>query len=517
VLPSELLAVWKRKGVIWPRYAKLSDDNSKVAHELIEVYRNHVGEKKSVLNRLTSEIEDRGYEYRFIRGLSYLLDRRCRFKCNDTLNAVDLRRTIYQKAAKAGLPTTLEQRKQIIEAAASELKVNADTVEEFFYADLETELVLEEFRPLSPVELLQEYNLSLTQTLLFESTEVKFTSSGNWQRIFYSLKRLGLIYEASEDEGFWVKVDGPASLFKLIRRYGTSMAKLLPVVVANQQWTVEAKILWKYTNEMCDFKIESWKHQALLRKSEPTTQPFDSAVEEDFAARFQALKSGWTLRREPQPVLAGKHVIIPDFSLEREGIRVYVEIVGFWTVEYLLRKIEKLKKVDVDMIVLVDKNLACEKLADLEKHARLNVIYYQDKIPLVPILHHLELAFREVKTKQVSLVKDLRVVFTEPVISYEEFAARIGVSPEAVKAALAEKPPEGYIVLSNGMVRKDVLEQIQKRMEEQMSQKGKFHLVDAVRTIESEGVEDATGALEILGYRVIWHGINSEEAEVVKA
>jgi hypothetical protein len=517
VLPSELLAVWKRKGVIWPRYAKLSDDNSKVAQELIEVYRDHMGEKKSVLNTLTGEIEDRGYDYRFIRGLSYLLDRRCRFKCNDTLNAVDLRRTIYQKAAKTGLPTTQEHRRQIIESAASELKVNAETVEEFFYADLETELALEEFKPLSPVELLQEYNLSLTQTLLFESTEVKFTSSGNWQRIFYSLKRLGLIYEASKDEGFWVKVDGPASLFKLIRRYGTSMAKLLPVIVANQQWSVEAKILWKYTNEMCNFKIESWKHNALLKKSEPSTQSFDSAVEEDFAARFQALKPGWVLRREPHPVLAGKQVIIPDFSLEREGITIYVEIVGFWTVEYLLRKIEKLKKVDEDMLVLVDKNLACEKLADLEKHAKLNVIYYQDKIPLAPILHHLEQAFREVKTKQVTLVKDLRVVFTEPVVSYEEFAARIGVSPEAVKAALADKPPQGYILMSNGLVRKDVLEQIHRRMEEQMNQKEKFPLPDAVRTIEAEGVENATGALEILGYRVIWHGINSEEAEVVKA
>jgi hypothetical protein len=517
VLPSELLAVWKRRGVIWPRYAKLSEDNSKVSEELIEVYRDHVGEKKSVLNRLTGEIEDRGYDYRFVRGLSFLLERRCRFKCNDIINAVDLRRTIYQKAAKAGLPVTLEQRKSIIEAVALDLKVSAETVEEFFYADLDTELVLEEFKPLSAVELLQEYNLSLTQTLLFESTEVKFTSSGNWQRIFYSLKKLGLIYEAWQDEAFWVKVDGPASLFKLIRRYGTSMAKLLPVIVANQQWSVEAKILWKYTNEMCEFRIESSKHHTLLRKPEALTQSFDSAVEEDFAARFQALKSGWNLRREPQPVLAGKQVIIPDFSLEREGIKVYVEIVGFWTVEYLLRKIEKLKKVDADMLVLVDKNLACEKLADLKKEAtKLNIIYYEDKIPLAPILHHLEHSFREVKTRQIGLVKDLQVVFTEPVVSYEEFAARIGVSPEAVKAALAEKPPQGYVLMSNGLVRKDVIEQIQKRMEEQMSQKEKFHLPDAVRTIESEGVEDTTGALEILGYRVIWHGINSEEAEVVK-
>jgi predicted nuclease of restriction endonuclease-like RecB superfamily len=516
MLPSELLAIWKRKGTIWPRYAKPSGDNLDVANGLIEVYKNHVGEKKSIIREFTDEIEEKGYDYRFVRGLSFLLDRRSRFKCNDKVNPVDLRRKVYHATGKLGLPTTPEQRRRIVEAVALELKVTAEMVEEFFYADLDTESILEEFEPLSAVELLQQYNLSLTQTLLFGSTEVRFTSSGNWQNIFYSVKKLGLIYEAYQDGGFWVKVDGPASLFKLTKRYGTAIAKLLPVIVASSEWTVEAKILWKYTNEICDFKMESWKHQALLRKPKASIQSFDSIVEEDFSGRFQALTTGWLLRREPEPVLAGKQVIIPDFSLEKEGIRVYVEIVGFWTVEYLLRKIEKLKKVDVDMLVLVDENLACEKLARLEKHARLNIIYYRDRISLAPILHYLEQAFREVKTKQTGFIKDLPIVFTEPVVDYREFAARIGVSAEAVKAALTEKAPQGYTVMPNEAVRKDVLEQIQKRIEEQLSQKGQLCLSEAIRTVEIEGVKDATIALEILGYRIAWHGISSEKAELLK-
>jgi len=279
MLPSELLAVWKRKGTIWPRYAQLSDDNLEVAGDLIEVYKNHVGKKKSVVKEFTDEVEEKGYDYRFVRGLSFLLDRRSQFKCNDKINAVDLRRKIYHAACESGLPATSGQRRQIIEAVTSELKVTAEMVEEFFYADLDTELILEGFEPLSSVELLQEYNLSLTQTLLFDSTEVKFTSSGNWQRIFYSVKKLGLIYEAYQDGGFWVKLDGPASLFKLTRRYGTAIAKLLPVIVACPEWTVEAKILWKYTNEICDFKMESWKHHALLRKPKARSEEHTSELQ----------------------------------------------------------------------------------------------------------------------------------------------------------------------------------------------------------------------------------------------
>jgi predicted nuclease of restriction endonuclease-like RecB superfamily len=73
-------------------------------------------------------------------------------------------------------------------------------------------------------------------------------------------------------------------------------------------------------------------------------ETYDSEIEKSFALQFQAVKSGWTLKREPEPIPAGNQVIIPDFSIERAGIKVYLEIVGFWTEEYLRRKIEKLKK-----------------------------------------------------------------------------------------------------------------------------------------------------------------------------
>ncbi|MGD0494423.1 MAG: DUF790 family protein [Candidatus Bathyarchaeia archaeon] len=515
-LPSELLAVWRRKGTVWPRYATLSAENLEVANSLVEVYKRHVGEKKRVVKELVDGFEDEGYDYRFVRGLSLLLDRRSRFRCDDRISPVDLRRRIFRAAGRLGLPTTQERRARIVEAVASDVKVDAAMVEQFFQADLDTELTLEEFEPLSPQELLQEYNLSLTQTLLFDSTEVRFTSSGNWQQIFRSIKWLGLIYEAYQAERVWVKVDGPASLFKLTRRYGTATAKLVPVIIASPEWTVEAKILWKYTNEICNFKIESWKHRALMRKTEPAQLSFDSTVEEDFATRFQALMSGWILRREPEPVLAGRQVLIPDFSLEKDGTKVYMEIVGFWTVEYLLRKIEKLKKIEVDMLVAVNEKLACEKLSNLGKQGRLNVMYYRDKIPLSPVLRYLEHAFREVKANQTNLVRELPIVFTEPIVNFEELATRIGVSSEAVKTALTEKPPQDYVIMSDKMVRKDRLEQIGRTIAERIRQKGRISLSEAAETIETEGVEDATGVLEALGYKINWRGISTENAEVVK-
>ena len=515
MLPSELLAVWKRKGVIWPRYAKLSSDSLEIASVLIEVYKRHTGEKKRVLKEFVSELENKGYDYRFVRGLSFLLDGKSVFKFNEAVNPVNLRRKTFHATEKFGVPTTPEQRSIIIGEIASELKTTPEMFEELFYADLDSESTLEKFDAPSPQELLEKYNLSLTQTLLFDSTELKFTTAGNWQKIFYTVKRLGLIYEVYKEAGFWVKIDGPASLFKLTRRYGTAIAKLLPFIVANQEWTVEAKILWKYTNEICNFKIESWKHRALLRSRIPPVS-YDSTVEQDFAARFEALESGWRLRREPEPVLTGKQVIIPDFSLEREGIKVYLEIVGFWTVEYLLRKIEKLKKIEVNMLVAVNEALACEKLANLEQYKRLNIIYYRDRIPLAPILRYLKEAFQGIQAEQTGFLRGLPIIFTEPFVKFEEFAARIGVSVDAVRAALTEKTPPGYTLLSNGLVKKDKLEQIGKKLEEQINRSGRLPLSESIRIVETEGVEDGASAMEALGYRIVWHGINTEEAEVIK-
>ena len=450
------------------------------------------------------------------RALSLLLDRKSTFVCQSKVDPVDLRRKIFQATEQFGLPTTSENRQKILEIVASKMALTVEEVEEDFYSDLDGELVLEKFSAPSASELLGEYNLGLTQTLLFDATELSFTASGNWQDLFHAIKKFGLIYEVYKDNGLWVKIDGPASLFKLTRRYGVGIAKLLPIIVANSEWTVKAKVLWRFTNEICDFKIESQKHASLLKKQRLPTLTYDSSIEEDFASQFQALTSGWMLKREPEPVSAGKQVIIPDFSLEKAGIKIYLEIVGFWTEEYLLRKIEKLKQVEAKMLLLVNEALACEKLSALEKRPQLDLIYYRDKISLAPILRYLETKFEEVKSKEIKLLEGLPIKFTEPVVAFREFADRIGVSEEAARAFLAANPPSGYVALADILVSNEKLLQIGDRIKEAISQSGKLSLKEAARIIEEEGVDDSANVLAILGYRIKWRGINSEQAEVSK-
>jgi predicted nuclease of restriction endonuclease-like RecB superfamily len=517
MLPSELLAVWKRKGMIWPRYSKFSEDDLSVANSLISAYSGQVGQKKSKLKEFADELEDKGFEYRFVRGLAFSLDKRSLFKCDDRVNAVELRRKLFETSGELGIPTSQEERKRVVEAAAAELRIATQDADQYLYADLDSELILEKFEMVPAIELLKEYNFSLTQTLLFDSTEARFTTTGNWQNIFHAVKRLGLIYDTERDGSLWVKIDGPSSLFKLTRRYGTSMAKLLPAILANPQWSFEAKVLWRYTNEICSFKLESWKHRFLFKTPQTLEVTYDSSVEREFASRFDGLKSEWLLKREPEPILTGKQVMIPDFSFERDGVKVYMEIVGFWTDDYLLRKIEKLKNADANILVAVDEDLACGKIQSLEKQSQLKVVPFRKHIPLAPIIRFLEEAFKGTRITQLELMRSLPIVFTEPIVNYAEFAHRTGLSPETVKTVLAETPPPEYVIMPTTMVRKDKLEQVARKIEEKANQPDRLPLSAVLKIVEAEGIGDATSVLENLGYKVVWHGIDVEKAEVTKA
>jgi predicted nuclease of restriction endonuclease-like RecB superfamily len=90
-----------------------------------------------------------------------------------------------------------------------------------------------------------------------------------------------------------------------------------------------------------------------------TSSIYDSSIEQAFAEAFHSLANsdgadGWQLEREPEPLLLAhpstettstiSHgIFIPDFALTRDNLRIYVEILGYWTPSYRERKIAKLQ------------------------------------------------------------------------------------------------------------------------------------------------------------------------------
>ncbi|MDG7001348.1 MAG: DUF790 family protein, partial [Nitrososphaerota archaeon] len=447
----------------------------------------------------------------------------------------------------------------------------------FLWADLDEELIMKQFNPPGSAEdLIKSYNLSLAQTALFKCSRLEFTTSGNWKNIFWGIKRLGLMYaveavagsrnsscsnrntdSGNSKLGYLVSLDGPLSLFKWTDRYGTSLAKLLPQIIGNESWRIKAEIVDKRKNRILSFEESSENTKGFFPIDEGSRERrlYDSSVEEKFAQSFASLgDTGWTLKREPEPLLTDpspetgvRHIVIPDFSFERSGgqKKVYLEIVGFWTPEYLTRKLEKLSllpKDAVDIIIAMNEDLICSsgdrrKLLSLVLNERKVVAYSSGKkVPLAPILEHLKLIDDEIVKREMQRALETLpgLELKEDVISLDEISSKCGISPKAMRAALDSFGVKGYSRIGDRLVSERKLEEARQRIGALIhSQDEHSHPVSAVKAApekeKEEGVSlleannaiqscglDPSGVIEALGYSVVWEGLDMEKSRVIR-
>ncbi len=228
---------------------------------------------------------------------------------------------------------------------------------------------------------------------------------------------------------------------------------------------------------------------------------YDSSLEERFARTFNSYNSGWILKREPEPLVAGRHVLIPDFSFEKHGIKVYLEIVGFWTSDYLERKVSKLSRLaDVDMVIAVDESLACSRLERLKN--KMLVVYFKGEVTLKPVIEHLK----------GCLVEGEGRLLERGCLSLEEIAKENHVSLESVRTALEEFQQEGYVKAGDQFISKTRLEELDRKLE------GVKRLTDALGIIEASGLKkEAANVLEALGYTSVWEGMEMDKVRIVKS
>jgi len=514
VLPSNLLRVRFMRGqAVRPIYAQLNAGTLSLAERVIGSFEKGVRSRKGELNERLRAFEDEGFDYRLVRGLSTLLERRCVFEADSpAVNPMGARTAVFEEASRVKV-VSAEERERVIQGVATSLKVQQEALEKALYSDVEEELILRKFDSIEPEPLVKHYNLSLTQTLLFKSLRMEFTATGNWKNILRAAKRLGLMYSIERnDGGYTASLDGPLSLFRMTDRYGTSMAKLLPHIVASEKWRLKADILGRSRDRIFSFELDSGEAKGLIEEIAYETLetraqgPYDSAVEERFARSFNAYGSGWLLRREPEPLLAGRHLLIPDFSFQKQGMKVYLEIVGFWTQEYLERKINKLATItDVDMIVAVDESLACSKLQRLGG----KVIYYTKNVPIRPIIEHLATRERAVVEGEAETVKIKTMRLSGDIVSISDIAREHGVSVEAVKRAVQNLEFEGYKRIGEHYVSNIKLTELATKLS------GLEKLSDALTAIEPY-VIDPYRVLEALGYTITWGGLDLQRSRIRK-
>jgi len=613
MFPIELLRVQisSKKNQIKPVFIDCEKDNQpSLPSKIIKMYEDMADRKlsKSNVDENLSEVEAKNPDYKLVRAICHLLEQRCEYashesgfsnaRNNDTMNAIHLRRQIFEISSLLGYPVTENQRKNILQKVASKNNLSVNDVEMAMWNDLEKNKYLKNFDSLTSLQLVAWYNVSALQTLLLNSVKMEFSIYGgfSWKKILRKIKQLGLMYSLYRESNYGSEsnaqtknekilfknkkenkiictVNGPLSIVRLTDRYGMAMAKLIPSIIFSEIWSINATILRKSISGMkktYDFELSSTDKDIPLFdastfhfQSEQKSGPglsydnygmeyFDSNVEKKFMDKFLKFSTGWHLVREPDPlILSNGKAFIPDFVFEKYGVKVYLEIVGFWTEDYLKRKLEKIKDLTSksetgtstgpDLLIVANmdncisengKKIPIDSVFSKFVSKKHLIFYRKDEIPFGPIISYLkdidykiidEISINLHDTIALEMDKVIHDRQRNSVISLKEISDKYKIPIESVvktirnlqlntnnsEKVMTDKLRE-FLLVDNYMISNDKISELLPELDKIVK------LQDAVRLLCQSNIPEECVTLLItkMGYEIIWNGIDSNNAQV---
>ncbi|WP_162006648.1 DUF790 family protein [Roseimaritima sediminicola] len=320
--------------------------------DCVTLYRQGTGSRRQDLHAAVAERLERlpGCPPRRIAAFCKLLDDASQFK-NPGQAAASLRRRFFTAAAP--LHPIVSTREGIFEhelgAARQEISKQLGMPWEEIEAELFSDVIelqrLESFREtLGAGDVLARYNVAQTQAALYRASQIRVTAFADFRTIIAHAKLARLMHHIDRIEGprrgYRFRFDGPGSVLRTTTRYGVGFAKLLASLLHCRDWTLAADLVGpggrRFTLAISD--------RDGLQPGAAAETGFDSDLEREVQAVWDARPvADWTLERETELIACGQTVMTPDFALRhRDGRVIHVEVVGFWTPEYLAEKTRRL-------------------------------------------------------------------------------------------------------------------------------------------------------------------------------
>ena len=297
-----------------------------------------------------------------------------------------LRQELFGAAAAAEAPAMT-----IAEAAAARLGLTREALLDLLFADLPGERPVHGPNPPpTAAEAMLRTNLAIAQAVLMRASRLELRVEGGVRPIVRLAKLRGLlctILDVPDLGRPMLELSGPFSLFQHTLLYGRALAELLPHLAWCARFELRAACSLR--GRLATVSVDSG--DPIFPAAPPTL--YDSRLEERFAGEIAKLAPDWDLLREPEPLRAAGTLIFPDFLLRHRldpRRQVLIEIVGFWTPQYLASKLEKLRQIDTVCLLCVDEERACATaaIADLPPH--LPVVRFRRRIDAAAVLREVE-------------------------------------------------------------------------------------------------------------------------------
>ncbi|AOL15935.1 hypothetical protein BFU36_03440 [Sulfolobus sp. A20] len=483
MLPSELARYKIMGNKIYPLFAQ--SDDIEIADDVMRIF--EIGRK---VGEILDDVKylSKIYDYKLVKGLARTFLKYCEIESESKIDYRELRREIF----KRGPVYTEEEREKVIGEVKEIFRVDPIKV---MYEDLDEERKIVKLPDnITAEDLIKIYNLSLLQTIVFNAYRITIFMSEGWKEIARKIKMLGLMYLAY-DKPIHIDIFGPLSLLRMTEKYGKNLASLIPFVVSRKDWKIIASVVLGKRKRTYKLELSNTHELFKYVRDEEIEKRFDSSIEEKFYNDFRKVIKDWLIIREPEPFVIDNRLYFPDFLLQKNNVKVYVEIMGFWTKEYINNKLEKLKHFPNPILIILNEELSYENYIP----SSLNIIKFKRKIDIGKIYNYLRTLLPAVEVKEINLGD-----INDHVISIKELANKYNVDEKVIREKLTSY--KDYIVLKNYAIKRTYLEEISKN---NFTDKSLSELINAYGNY-------IVDVIEYLGYIILWKNISDAIVKKIK-
>ncbi len=334
------------------------------AAALIECFKDGVDETRTraEVNQRVDDLIGDSRDAKLVRGLAKVCLDRSTFEVQAPVDPIELRWQVFSLARERGpiaheagmLERTVAR--DVLEEVAAARELTVEQIEECLYADLQQAHRLQHCGVEDASWLLHRYNVALVQSVLLRSSQVQITVHGakppKLRQLFRAIKFHQLLHHASKrKKALHITLDGPSSLFSQSSRYGMQLANFFPsLLLQDARWTLEATVLW--TKQRREKKLRLSSEDALVSHYKDRGA-YETRLQKWFVERWDALDTDWKRTPARSPInLAGKAVVMPDYTFTKNKKKAHLEIVGFWRRDYLKRRAELLEEYGPGNLIL---------------------------------------------------------------------------------------------------------------------------------------------------------------------
>jgi predicted nuclease of restriction endonuclease-like RecB superfamily len=276
----------------------------------------------------------------------------------------------------------------VLDRVASALGVTAEALEASLFADLPHERRVCSLGAPMPAALADDANAALIEGWVARALSVQVRIWGDARPVVRHARRAGLICVAyrAQDETLVLEISGPAALFRRTAIYGRALASIVSRLRLCDRFELRALCSLPASDETATLVLTN---ESFAAPASEIRVP-DDRVERRFLHEFRRQAPGWQVEAAPAPIEAKGVLLFPDFELfhpELPEQRWMLEIVGFWTPDYLRAKLERLSGLGSRFLLCVDASKSCGE-SDIPEHPR--VIAFRRRINPAELLERLQ-------------------------------------------------------------------------------------------------------------------------------